>query len=149
MNGALTIGTYDGANVEIFEAVGEENFFLFGLRANQVQELKSKGYNPYEVYLGNAELKEVVDLLQSGIFSKGDKELFKPIVNSLLGTDPFLVLEDFQSYVECQQKVSWIYGDQKEWTKMSIINVAGMGKFSSDRSIREYCRKIWQVEINQ
>jgi len=146
MNGALTIGTYDGANVEIFEAVGAENFFLFGLKAEEVYETKRNGYRPYEIYSTNQELKEVIDLIQSGVFSKGDTNLFKPIIDSLLGQDPYLVLKDFQSYTECQQKVSDAYNDKDHWTKMSILNVARMGKFSSDRSIREYCEKIWHVK---
>jgi len=146
MNGALTIGTYDGANVEIFEAVGAENFFLFGLKAEEVYETTRNGYRPYEIYSTNQELKEVIDLIQSGVFSKGDTNLFKPIIDSLLGQDPYLVLKDFQSYTGCQQKVSDAYNDKDHWTKMSILNVARMGKFSSDRSIREYCEKIWHVK---
>jgi len=146
MNGALTIGTYDGANVEIYEAVGAENFFLFGLKAEEVYETKRNGYRPYEIYSTNQELKEVIDLIQSGVFSKGDTNLFKPIIDSLLGQDPYLVLKDFQSYTGCQQKVSDAYNDKDHWTKMSILNVARMGKFSSDRSIREYCEKIWHVK---
>ena len=147
LNGALTIGTYDGANVEMFEAVGAENFFLFGLRTEEVLAVKQSGYRPYEIYESNNELKEVIDLIQSGIFSRGDTTLFKPIVDSFLGQDPYLVLKDFQSYIDCQQKVSEAYKSKEHWTKMSIINVARMGKFSSDRSIREYCEHIWHVDI--
>jgi starch phosphorylase len=146
MNGALTIGTYDGANVEIFEAVGSENFFLFGLKADEVLDVKKRGYHPYEIYINNKELKEAIDLIQSGIFSKGDTNLFKPLIDSLVGQDPYLVLQDFQSYVDCQQKVSEAYRNKDHWTKMSILNVARMGKFSSDRSIKEYCEKIWHVK---
>jgi len=146
LNGALTIGTFDGANVEMFEAIGSDNFFLFGLKADEVLDTKRNGYHPYEVYLANNELKEVIDLIQSGIFSRGDKDLFKPIIDSLLGDDPYLVLQDFQAYADCQQKVSEAYRDKDHWTKMSILNVARMGKFSSDRSIREYCENIWQVK---
>jgi len=146
LNGALTIGTYDGANVEICEAVGAENFFLFGLNADEVMDVKSKGYHPYEIYSNNSELKEAIDLIRSGIFSGDDANLFKPIIDSLLEHDPYLVLHDFQSYVECQQKVSDAYNDKEHWIKMSILNVARMGKFSSDRSIREYCEKIWHVK---
>jgi glycogen phosphorylase len=146
LNGALTIGTYDGANVEIFEAVGSENFFLFGLKADEVLDVKKRGYHPYEIYINNKELKEAIDLIQSGIFSKGDTNLFKPLIDSLLGQDPYLVLQDFQSYVDCQQKVSETYRNKDHWTKMSILNVARMGKFSSDRSIKEYCEKIWHVK---
>jgi glycogen phosphorylase len=146
LNGALTIGTYDGANIEILEAVGNENFFLFGLTADEVQSVKSNGYNPYQVYLDNSELKETIDLIQSGIFSNGDTNLFKPVIDSLLGQDPYLVLKDFQSYADCQQKASEAYRDKTHWTRMSILNVARMGYFSSDRSIKEYCEKIWHIQ---
>jgi starch phosphorylase len=145
LNGALTIGTYDGANVEMFESIGEENFFLFGLKAEEVFEIKRKGYHPYEVYLGNTELKGVIDLILSGAFSKGNTDLFKPITDSLLGQDPYLVLQDFQSYVDCQQKAAEAYRNKTHWTKMAVLNVARMGKFSSDRSIKEYCENIWHV----
>jgi starch phosphorylase len=147
MNGALTIGTFDGANVEMLEAVGAENFFLFGLTADEVMSVKRSGYHPYEIYANNSELKEVIDLIQSGIFSRDDKNLFKPITDSLLGQDPYLVLQDFQSYVDCQQKVSEAYRNKDHWTRMSILNVARMGRFSSDRSIKEYCEKIWNVKL--
>ena len=145
LNGALTIGTFDGANVEILDAVGAENFFLFGLNADEVMSVKASGYHPYDIYSGNPTLKESIDLIQSGIFSKGDSNLFKPMIDSLLGQDQYLVLKDFQSYIDCQQKVSQAYIDKEHWTKMSILNVARMGKFSSDRSIREYCEKIWHL----
>ncbi|MEX6689485.1 glycogen/starch/alpha-glucan phosphorylase [Danxiaibacter flavus] len=145
MNGALTIGTYDGANIEIMECVGEDNFFLFGLDAAEVKAIKQNGYHPYDVYNNNNDLKEVIDLIQSGAFSKGDTNIFKPLINSLLGDDPYLVLQDYQAYVDCQQRVSAAYNNEQAWTKMSILNVARMGKFSSDRSIRDYCENIWHV----
>jgi starch phosphorylase len=145
LNGALTIGTFDGANVEMFEAIGADNFFLFGLKADEVLALKQGGYNPYEIYQRNTELKEAIDLIQSGKFSNGDADLFKPITDSLLNYDPYLILKDFQAYADCQQKVSEAYSNRNHWTKMSIINVARMGNFSSDRSIREYCENIWYV----
>ena len=145
MNGALTIGTLDGANIEIREEVGAENFFLFGLTAEQVMELKAGGYNPSHYYEANPVLREVIDQIASGVFSVGNNDLFKPIVNSLLGQDPYLVLADFQSYLECQHLVSKAFRDQEDWTRMSILNVARMGKFSSDRSIREYCANIWSA----
>jgi glycogen phosphorylase len=145
MNGALTIGTFDGANIEILEAVGKENFFLFGLVAEEVFSIKQNGYNPYEIYHSNEGLKEVIDMIQSGIFSNGDSNLFKPITGNLLMHDPYLVLQDFQSYVDCQQRVSEAYKNECQWTKMSILNVARMGNFSSDRSIREYCANIWHT----
>jgi len=146
MNGALTIGTLDGANVEIREEVGAENFFLFGLKAEEVQKLKSEGYNPQKYYNSNTELKKAIDLIASGYFSRGDLGLFKPLVDALLYHDDYLVLADYQSYVECQERVSQAYLDKEKWTKMSILNVARMGKFSSDRSIREYCEDIWKVK---
>jgi len=146
LNGALTIGTLDGANVEIREEVGEENFFLFGLTAEEVHKVKSEGYNPYQYYSSNDDLKKAIDLISSGFFSRGDAGLFKPLVDSLLYHDEYLVLADYQSYVDCQQRVSQAYVGKEQWTKMSILNVARMGKFSSDRSIREYCEEIWKVK---
>jgi starch phosphorylase len=146
MNGALTIGTLDGANVEIREEVGAENFFLFGLTAEEVEELKSQGYSPGRYYDSNPHLREAIDQIRSGYFSRGDGELFRPLVDTLLNHDPFLLLADYQSYIECQDRVSEAFLDGKKWTEMSILNVARAGKFSSDRSIREYCERIWQVE---
>ena len=145
LNGALTIGTLDGANVEIREEVGAENFFLFGLKTQEVMELKAVGYNPKDYYENNSELKAVLDLITSGFFSYGDTDLFKPIVDNLLEEDPYLLLADYQSYIECQDKVGEAYKDRDNWTRMSILNVARMGKFSSDRSMREYCKDIWDV----
>jgi glycogen phosphorylase len=146
MNGALTIGTLDGANVEIMEQVGEENFFLFGLTAKEVDEVKANGYNPRDYYNSNPELKLVLDRISSGVFSHGDCTLFKPIVDNLLNHDPYLLLADYQSYIDCQDRVAEAYLDQKQWTRMSILNSARTGMFSSDRSIREYCTDIWKVE---
>lgn len=146
MNGALTIGTLDGANVEIREEVGPENFFLFGLTAAEVEELKSQGYSPGQYYDSNPHLREAIDQIRSGYFSRGDGELFRPLVDNLLNHDPFLLLADYQSYIECQDRVSSVYRDQNHWVRMSILNVARMGKFSSDRSIREYCDHVWQIK---
>ena len=146
MNGALTIGTLDGANVEIREEVGPENFFLFGLTAEEVLDLKAKGYAPRSFYESNPDLREAIDQIRSGHFSKGNGDLFAPVVNNLLDHDPFLVLADYQSYIDCQDQVSAAYRDQERWIRMSILNVARMGKFSSDRSIREYCDNIWKTE---
>jgi starch phosphorylase len=145
LNGALTIGTLDGANIEIREEVGDDNFFLFGLTAEQVYELKAKGYNPKQVYDADLELREAVDRISSGCFSRGDRDLFKPLVDSLLYGDPYLLFADYHAYVESQEQVSLAYKDQAKWTRMSILNVARMGKFSSDRSIKEYCDKIWKA----
>jgi glycogen phosphorylase len=145
LNGALTIGTLDGANVEIREEVGAENFFLFGLTAEQVYELKAKGYHPKQYYDSDPELREAVDQISSGSFSQGDRNLFKPLLDALLYGDPYLLFADYRSYVECQEQVSVAYEDHSRWTQMSILNVARMGKFSSDRSIKEYCEEIWKV----
>ena len=145
MNGALTIGTLDGANVEIRDAVGPENFFLFGLTAEEVGTLRASGYNPRSVYESNPELREAVDLIAGGFFSNGDRELFRPLVESLLTRDDYMLLADYQAYVDCQQKVIEAYNRQNDWTRMSILNSARVGRFSSDRSIREYCRDIWNV----
>jgi starch phosphorylase len=146
LNGALTIGTLDGANVEIREEVGPENFFLFGLDAGQVQELRSSGYRPYDIYAQNSCLSEVLDFIASGSLVDGHPNLFRPIVDNLLWHDPFMVLADYQAYVDCQELVSKLWRDQEAWTRKSILNVARMGKFSSDRSIREYCSQVWQVK---
>jgi len=145
MNGALTIGTLDGANVEIREQVGAENFFLFGMRVEEVEALWNSGYQPWKMYEKNEALRNAIDLISSGHFSEGDPDLFHPLVDSLLYHDPFLVLVDYQSYVDCQQRVSEVYLDQEQWTRMAILNVSRMGAFSSDRSITEYCEKVWQV----
>ncbi len=146
LNGALTIGTLDGANVEIREEVGEDNFFLFGLKAHEVAELKESGYNPRQYYEENEDLRAVIDLIGSGIFSSGDTEMFKPLVDNLLNQDRFMVLADYQAYIDCQGEVSLAYQDQDRWVRMSILNAARMGKFSSDRSIKEYCDQIWNIK---
>jgi len=146
MNGALTIGTLDGANVEIRQEVGEENFFLFGLSAEEVVRRRAAGYRPWELYQGNDELKAAIDLIGSGTLSGGDQELFRPFIETLTRHDPFLVLADYQAYLECQAEVDRAYRDPQRWCRMSILNVARVGKFSSDRSIRDYCREIWRVE---
>jgi glycogen phosphorylase len=145
MNGALTIGTLDGANVEIRGQVGAKNFFLFGLDTAGVHALRSGGYEPCAYYEKNRELKDAIDLIASGFFSHGDRDLFRPLVDELLNRDEYFVLADYQSYVECQDEVSRVYEDREEWTTRSILNVARMGRFSSDRSIREYVEKIWKV----
>jgi hypothetical protein len=143
MNGALTIGTMDGANIEIREEVGAENFFLFGLTAEQVAQTKARGYRPQE-HLTD-ELKEVVELVGSGFFSRGDSQMFRPLLDGLLWHDPYLALADFASYSDCQQQVSDAYRDVHRWTRMSILNAARSGKFSSDRTIQEYCSQIWKA----
>jgi starch phosphorylase len=145
MNGAVTIGTLDGANIEIRDEVGEENFFLFGLTTPEVEKRKQEGYRPRAIYESNAMLREVIDSLTSGEYSHGDKGLFEPLVSSLLNSDEYMLLADYQSYVDCQDRVSAAYKDQDAWTRMSILNVARIGKFSSDRSIREYSAEIWKT----
>ncbi len=146
LNGALTVGTLDGANVEIREEVGPENFFLFGLTVEQVAALRKRGYNPWEYYRSDKRLKRALDAIASGVFSPQEPMLFRPIVDSLLnGGDPYLVLADFASYVECQDEVERAYRDTDRWTRMAILNVARAGKFSSDRTIREYANEIWKI----
>ncbi len=146
LNGALTIGTLDGANVEIREEVGAENFFLFGLTAEQAQDRLRDGYRPRDIYEQNGTLREVLDFVASGALAGGDKGLFRPFVDNLLWSDPFLVLADYQAYIECQEQVSTLWRDENAWTRTAILNVARMGKFSSDRSIRDYCEQVWKVE---
>ena len=145
MNGALTIGTLDGANIEIREEVGPDNFFLFGLTTSEVEARKREGYNPRAFYDTNDNLREVLDSLLSGEFSHGDRNLFEPLVGSLLNQDDYMLLADYQSYIDCQDRVAEAYKDQEAWTRMSILNVARIGKFSSDRSIRDYCSDIWKT----
>jgi starch phosphorylase len=145
MNGALTIGTLDGANIEIRDAVGHDNFFLFGLTAPQVAATKNAGYHPRAIYESNPVLREVVDSLADGQFSRGDHNLFRPLVDSLLNSDPYLLFADYQAYVDCQDHISATFRDQEKWTRMSIYNAVRMGRFSSDRAIEEYCRNIWGV----
>ncbi|MDX8379040.1 MAG: glycogen/starch/alpha-glucan phosphorylase [Gallionella sp.] len=146
LNGALTIGTLDGANVEIREEVGEENFFLFGLTLDGVNELRSLGYDPLRFYHENAELKQVLDMISSGYFCSDEPSRYQGIINALLyHGDNYLLLADYASYLACQDKVSELYQDPRLWTRCAIMNVAGMGKFSSDRTIREYAERIWHV----
>ncbi|WP_347987783.1 glycogen/starch/alpha-glucan phosphorylase [Methylomonas sp. AM2-LC] len=145
MNGALTIGTLDGANVEIREAVGAENFFLFGLSVDQVQALLANGYRSRDLIEQTPSLREALYLLSSGLFSHGDKDLFAPFLNNIWNHDPYLICADFVSYASCQQNVNLKFTDCEDWSRMSILNVARMGKFSSDRAIREYCEDIWKT----
>lgn len=147
LNGALTIGTLDGANVEIREEVGEDNIFIFGMNADEVQHLKHNGYDPRRFYQSNPELKRVIDMVHDGYFSPEDPDLFKPITDGLLqGGDHYCVLADFDSYFTAQEAVNQAYLDQDVWQKRSILNVAYMGKFSSDRSIEDYARVIWDAK---
>jgi starch phosphorylase len=143
MNGALTIGTLDGANIEIRDAVGPENFFLFGLTAEEVQELWRTGYRPRTVYEQNERLREVIDLVANGFFSPDDPALFRPLTDHLLDHDTYMILEDFDAYCRCQADVSKAFLDRPSWHAKAVRNIAKMGRFSSDRTIREYAEEIW------
>jgi starch phosphorylase len=146
MNGALTIGTLDGANIELRDEVGPENFFLFGMNTREVHALRAQGYRPMDYYDANQRLRDVIDLIRNGFFTRGDTEFFRPLIDGLMYHDPYMLFADFQSYIDCQNEVSEAYRDTERWTRMSILNTARSGKFSSDRTIREYCRDIWKVE---
>ena len=146
LNGALTIGTLDGANIEIMEEVGRDNIFIFGLTAEQASGLKNAGYRPHDYYYRNYELKQAIDMIGNGSFSPGNPDLFKPIVDTLLQIDHYLLLADYASYIAAQEDVDTLYHQPHEWARMSILNTAGMGKFSSDRTISEYANHIWGIE---
>ncbi len=147
LNGALTIGTLDGANIEIMEEVGRDNIFIFGLTPEEVTGLKSSGYNPYSYCEKNHELREVLDMIGGGYFSPENTGLFKPIVDSILYQgDTYMVLADYESYINCQKRAGKLYADKHEWAKKSILNVANMGRFSSDRTIKEYAKEIWGID---
>jgi len=143
LNGALTIGTLDGANVEIREEVGAENFFLFGLTAEEVVARKKAGYRPVDEVSKNPELAGVLELIGGGFFAPEEPKLFQPILESLLGEDRYLVLADFPSYSACQERAAAAFRDPPSWQRMAVLNIARMGKFSSDRTIRDYAREIW------
>ena len=145
MNGAVTIGTLDGANVEMLEEIGDESMFIFGLTVDQVLALQAKGYKPSDYIAADPDLKRVLDLIASGFFCPESPEMFKPIVDNLTNNDQYLLCADFRSFVDCQEKVSKAYANPKTWAKMAILNVARMGKFSSDRTILEYNREIWKA----
>lgn len=148
LNGALTIGTLDGANIEIREQVGEENIFIFGHTVDEIEDVRGQGYNPHDIYEDDEELKRVIDQIRDGFFSPDEPELFHPITNALLNQgDYFMVLADYRRYVDKQEEVEANYRDQFDWNKKAIKNVANMGHFSSDRSIRDYCERIWDVEV--
>jgi starch phosphorylase len=147
LNGALTVGTLDGANIEIRDLKsGRKTSSSSVSTAEQVQAVKARGYRPRDHYEQNAALREVLDFLASGALAGGDASLFRPLVDNLLERDPFLVLADYQAYVECQDRVSALWRDPQAWTRTAILNTARMGKFSSDRSIRDYCAQIWKVK---
>ena len=147
LNGALTIGTLDGANVEIMEEVGEENIFIFGMTAEQVEEKWQKGNDPRAVYDSTPELRKVIDQIRGNVFCPHEPGLFQPIVDALLNQgDYFMVMADYDSYIRAQAEVERTYLDRRKWVRMSILNTANMGKFSSDRTILEYAREIWDVD---
>jgi starch phosphorylase len=147
LNGALTIGTWDGANIEIRAAVGPENIFIFGLNTEQVAALRAQGYDPWRYYQENGELRQVLDMIRDGFFSPGEANRHHPIFDALThGGDHFLLLADYGAYVSAQQEVERVYRDREDWLRRAVLNVARMGRFSSDRSIREYAEKIWNVK---
>jgi len=145
LNGALTIGTLDGANVEIKEEVGDENIFIFGLTTPQVAELKASGYNPRDYYNSNAELKQVLDMIATGYFSVEEPYRYQNIVDNLLNNDQYLLLADYASYIKTQDEVGKLYQSRDAWIRMAVLNVANMAKFSSDRAIGDYAKNIWHV----
>ena len=146
LNGALILGTMDGANIEIAEEVGAENFFTFGLSSDEINSLAESGYNPRVSYQNNPELREVLSMINTGYFNRDKPHLYNDLYNSLVFEDKYMLLEDFASYVECQQRVMKTWADTEKWTKMSILNTAASGKFSSDRTIAEYAKDIWELE---
>jgi glycogen phosphorylase len=146
LNGALTLGTLDGANVEIAEAVGPDNIYIFGLKAHEVREWKQRGYKPREIYERDPALREVLDAVAGEAFSLGRPGLFRPIVDSLLHHDEYMVLADFAAYAQAHADVARDFRDVEGWTKRSILNSARVGRFSSDRTILEYSRDIWRCE---
>ncbi|MGM0444049.1 MAG: glycogen/starch/alpha-glucan phosphorylase, partial [Fibrobacterota bacterium] len=146
LNGALTIGTMDGANVEMAEEIGEEHMFIFGLQNDDVQEIYRNGHNPYHYYETSERLRRVIDLISNNYFSQAEGDIFRDIVNNLLYEDNFLVTADFDAYCDAQDRVAELYlKNPEEWAKKSIINAANMGKFSSDRTIKQYAEEIWNV----
>jgi starch phosphorylase len=147
MNGALTIGTLDGANIEIMEEVGRENIFIFGLNSDEVNVIKQNGYNPYRYYDSEPDLKHVIDMINSNYFSTFEPEVFRPIFDSLmLNGDQYCLLADFANYIKCQGEVSELFRNKDEWIRKAILNVARSGKFSSDRTIRQYAEEVWGIK---
>jgi starch phosphorylase len=147
LNGALTIGTLDGANIEIKQEVGKENIFTFGLTSEGIRDLRNSGYNPWEYYNQDVRIKKIIDRIANGHFSPSEPNLFEPIIDTVMnGGDQYMLLADFAAYVACQERVSKAYKNKNKWTRMSILNVANMGKFSSDRTVREYAQEIWELQ---
>ncbi|NJN88380.1 MAG: glycogen/starch/alpha-glucan phosphorylase, partial [Leptolyngbyaceae cyanobacterium SL_7_1] len=146
LNGGLIIGTPDGSNIEIRDAIGADNFFEFGRTAEGIDDLRANNYNPSELYYTHPVLKQAIDLLVSGTLSHGDTELFRPLYNLLPFYDQYLLLADYQSYIDTQEQVSQAYRDTEQWTRKSILSTARIGRFSCDRAVREYCQEIWHVK---
>jgi starch phosphorylase len=149
LNGALTIGTLDGANIEMMEEVGEDNIFIFGLTAKEVEKKRAQGYDPWHYYNSDEELRTTLDMVRLNHFIPEEPNLFLPIWDSLMALgDKYFVLADFRAFIQAQEKVNALYQDQEQWTRCSILNTANMGKFSSDRAVREYARDIWNIETH-
>ena len=146
-NGALTIASWSGANLEIREAVGEENIFMFGLQAKEIEEKRKLNYHPMDCYKNSAELRQTLEAIANGIFSSDDADRFQPIIASLLQHDPYMIVADFMSYIQCQEKVDRTFQDEDLWTQKSILNVARVGKFSSDQTILGYAKEIWNLDF--
>jgi starch phosphorylase len=146
MNGALTIGTWDGANIEMAEAMGPQNMFVFGLRADAVAKIKQLGYDPRLYVEENRQLKRVIELIASGAFSNGDTDRYRSLVDSLLSRDTYLLMADFADYVATQAKVDALFADRAAWAERALLNIAGMGPFSSDRTIAEYVDRVWSTQ---
>jgi starch phosphorylase len=149
LNGSRLIGTPDGSNLEIREAIGADQFFLFGQTVEQVMERRAQGYHPLEIYQTNPELKTAIDQLTSSPLVGNNLELFRPLVNLLLYSDQYMVLADYPSYMACQEQVSHAYQDPERWTEQAILATARMGRFSADRAVRNYCQAIWQIPLDQ
>jgi starch phosphorylase len=146
LNGALTIGTLDGANIEIRERVGDENIFIFGLTADEIEQKRTAGYNPHDYLDCNEGLQKIIAQLSQGFFTPDEPDVFQPIINALLNqVDYYMVMADYQSYIDAQQQVEKVYRNRNEWNRRAIINIANMGHFSSDRAVRQYANKIWDM----
>lgn len=145
LNGALTIGTMDGANVEIHNEVGDENIFIFGHTVDELDELRRKGYRPRDQYEGNSELKRVINMIDSGYFSPDEPNRYQAIVENLLSSDPYMLLADYGAYIAAQERVDALFLDPEQWSRKAILNVAQLGHFSSDRTIRDYASRIWNI----
>ena len=147
MNGAITIGTLDGANVEIKDLVGDDNIVIFGMDAKEVTDLYAHGgYNPMDYYQNDPRIKEVIDQLTNGFFDRVSRDEFVDIRNNLIYSDNYFILKDFDSYIQAQEKINELYKDQAKWTRMSIINIAKSGYFTTDRTMRQYNEDIWHVK---